>query len=275
MIQTPVIVTFANQKGGVGKTTLCATFANYLVAKGVNVIVVDCDFQNSIHYCRKSDIRKYGEGNIPYDVISFDSSDKEGMVELIDKLHNEPSLDVALVDSPGSLKVPGLVPLFVNTDLLVIPFHYDLITIPATASFLAFIEKLQSLVGEEMNVKIFLIPNLNNKTAGKRSELLLWDKAREVFSNYGEVTPKIPDRIDMQRFSTIAALDMQNSIVSPAFDKIYYAMFDTLAPLRQSRLSGIQLSENIKQENKPKAKPEPKPPPSKISKPRKKKTINN
>ena len=35
MIQTPVIVTFANQKGGVGKTTLCVTFANYLVTKGV------------------------------------------------------------------------------------------------------------------------------------------------------------------------------------------------------------------------------------------------
>lgn len=33
MIQTPVIVTFANQKGGVGKTTLCITFANYLVTK--------------------------------------------------------------------------------------------------------------------------------------------------------------------------------------------------------------------------------------------------
>lgn len=33
MIQTPVIVTFANQKGGVGKTILCVTFANYLVAK--------------------------------------------------------------------------------------------------------------------------------------------------------------------------------------------------------------------------------------------------
>ena len=46
MIQTPVIVTFANQKGGVGKTTLCVTFANYLVTMGVRVVVVDCDIHN-------------------------------------------------------------------------------------------------------------------------------------------------------------------------------------------------------------------------------------
>ena len=48
MIQTPVIVTFANQKGGVGKTTLCVTFANYLVTKGVRLVIIDCDFQHSI-----------------------------------------------------------------------------------------------------------------------------------------------------------------------------------------------------------------------------------
>lgn len=56
MIQTPVIVTFANQKGGVGKTTLCVTFANYLVTKGVRLVVIDCDFQHSIMKCRKTDL---------------------------------------------------------------------------------------------------------------------------------------------------------------------------------------------------------------------------
>ena len=66
MIQTPVIVTFANQKGGVGKTTLCVTFANYLVTKGVRVVVVDCDFQHSILKCRKADIKKYGVDAVPY-----------------------------------------------------------------------------------------------------------------------------------------------------------------------------------------------------------------
>ena len=70
MIQTPVIVTFANQKGGVGKTTLCVTFANYLVAKGVNVIVVDTDLQQSIFKNRKADIKKYGEASMPYCFMS-------------------------------------------------------------------------------------------------------------------------------------------------------------------------------------------------------------
>ena len=37
MIQTPVIVTFANQKGGVGKTTLCVTFANYLLTSSLKI----------------------------------------------------------------------------------------------------------------------------------------------------------------------------------------------------------------------------------------------
>ena len=65
MIQTPVIVTFANQKGGVGKTTLCVTFANYLVAKGVRVVIIDWDFQHLIMKCRKADIKKYERNNYP------------------------------------------------------------------------------------------------------------------------------------------------------------------------------------------------------------------
>jgi chromosome partitioning protein len=114
MIQTPVIVTFANQKGGVGKTTLCVTFANYLVTKGVRAVVIDCDFQHSIMKCRKADIKKYGENAVPYDVLAYEANDKQAMTVLMEKLHNDPSIDVVLMDSPGSLKAEGLIPMFVN-----------------------------------------------------------------------------------------------------------------------------------------------------------------
>lgn len=254
MMQTPVIVTFANQKGGVGKTTLCVTFANYLLTKGVNVVVVDCDFQHSILKCRRSDIRKYGEQAMPYDVVEREATDRQEMIELIEKLHNDPSIEVAVIDSPGSLKAGGLVPLFVNSDIIVIPFHYDLVTVPSTASFLMFLDRLRHAVGDDMKARLFIIPNLNDGRVGRRSELVIWDNTWETFSNYGYVTPKLPKRADMQRFSTVAALDMQLKIAEPVFDKIYSAIFDTTKPLRTSRLSGIQLVDNLNPKNKSKNK---------------------
>ncbi|WP_289741432.1 ParA family protein [uncultured Duncaniella sp.] len=250
MMQTPVIVTFANQKGGVGKTTLCVTFANYLLTKGVNVVVVDCDSQHSILKCRRSDIRKYGEQAMPYDVVEREATDRQEMIELVEKLHNDPSIEVAVIDSPESLKAGGLVPLFVNSDIIVIPFHYDLVTVPSTASFLMFLDRLRHAVGDDMKARLFIIPNLNDGRVGKRSELVIWDNTRETFSNYGYVTPKLPKRADMQRFSTVAALDMQLKIVEPVFDKIYSAIFDTTKPIRTSRLSGIQLVDNLNPKEK-------------------------
>ena len=65
------IITFANQKGGVGKTTLCTLFANYLVAKGKRTIVIDCDGQQTIFEKRKADYKKYKEQKEPYKVQAF------------------------------------------------------------------------------------------------------------------------------------------------------------------------------------------------------------
>lgn len=245
MMQTPIIVTFANQKGGVGKTTLCVTFANYLVTKGVRVVVVDCDFQHSILKCRNSDIKKYGADTVPYSVLAKDATDKDGMTSLMGQLHNDPSIEVALIDSPGSLKAVGLPPIFVNSDIIVIPFHYDLVTVPSTAGFVMFLDRLRQAMGGSMTARLFIVPNLSDGRVGKRSELLIWEKTRETFSTYGDVTPKLPKRADMERFSTIAALDMQNEIVRPVFDRIYAAMFDSTNPIRKVQLSGIQLVENV------------------------------
>ena len=162
MIQTPVIVTFANQKGGVGKTTLCVTFANYLVTKGVRVVVIDCDFQHSIMKCRKADIRKYGEQEMPYEVWAYEANDKAMMTSLMEKLHNDPEIDIVLMDTPSSLKAEGLIPMFVNSDIIIVPFHYDLVTVPSTASFLMFVDRLKKAVGERMKARLFIIPNLND-----------------------------------------------------------------------------------------------------------------
>ena len=41
----------------------------------------------------------------------------------------------------------------------------------------------------------------------------------------------------------MAALDMQGSIVAPVFERIYVSIFDTEKPIRETVLSGIQLTE--------------------------------
>lgn len=73
-------------------------------------MVIDCDSQHSILKCRKADIKKYGETVTPYDVLAYEANDKQAMTTLMEKLHNDPSIDVVLMDSPGSLKVDGLIP---------------------------------------------------------------------------------------------------------------------------------------------------------------------
>ena len=245
MLQTPVIITFANQKGGVGKTTLCVTFANYLVMQGVRVAVVDCDFQQSIAKCRKADIRKYGEEQTPYDVIPLDSESREKMTATMEKLRNDPSIDVFVMDAPGSLHADGLVPMFANSDIIAVPLHYDLVTVPSTAGFLMFIDRLRKAVEGRMKVRLFIIPNQHDGRVGKRAELIVWENARETFARYGTVTARVPKRADMERFSTMAALDMQADIVRPVFEQIYLSIFDTTEPLRPHNLSGFQLWENV------------------------------
>ena len=48
-------VVFANQKGGVGKSTLCILFANYLASKGKDVCIIDTDLQKTILMQRQKD----------------------------------------------------------------------------------------------------------------------------------------------------------------------------------------------------------------------------
>lgn len=77
------IISFANQKGGVGKTTLCTTFANYLSEKSESLLVLDCDNQQSIVERRRMDEKKYPEANYPYQVEALDIGDVEKVSALM------------------------------------------------------------------------------------------------------------------------------------------------------------------------------------------------
>lgn len=217
----PLIITFANQKGGVGKTTLCITFANFLNQKGVKVRIYDLDPQNSIGECRKSDLTKYGEAYIPYGIESLRFKDDNDVVSLLSTIYSEKNLDIVLFDTPGSMASPGIVALLANSDFLMIPFHYDLMTIKSTMKYLVLIERLRASMEKKMKTRLFFIPNLQDYRAGTRHELSVYGVARDKLMQFGIVTPKIAIREDMKRFSTISDLDRQNKITADAFGCIF------------------------------------------------------
>ena len=116
-----MVIIFGNQKGGVGKTTLCTLFANYLAAKGKKTLVVDCDNQQTISEKRKVDRIKKPDTKFLYNVQTFNIANAENVNKLMTELRRMDG--VVLVDSPGNLAQQGLIPLFVFSDYVVCPFY--------------------------------------------------------------------------------------------------------------------------------------------------------
>ena len=79
-----VKVVFANQKGGVGKSTLCILFANYLAYKRKDVCLIDTDLQKTILMQRKKDMEIYEGEEEPYTIQDFDVDSPELMQQLVE-----------------------------------------------------------------------------------------------------------------------------------------------------------------------------------------------
>ena len=78
------IIVFANQKGGVGKSTLCILFANYLAYKRKPVCIIDTDLQKTIMMQRRKDEKVFEGQDEPYSIQDFDVSDPDTMQQLMD-----------------------------------------------------------------------------------------------------------------------------------------------------------------------------------------------
>lgn len=208
-------IVFANQKGGVGKSTLCMLFANYLAWKKQDVCIIDTDLQKTIMMQRKKDREIYDDMEEPYTVQDFDVQDPELMQQLMESASQTEGF--VLFDSPGNVSEDGLVPMFTGADFIICPYEYEEKTLDSTGTFIQVINALRQAT-PEMTARLFFVPNRIDVRIGTADELRMWKQTDAIFKQLGAVTPRITARASLKRINTFEVTASQRDAVKGAFD---------------------------------------------------------
>ena len=136
-----MIITFATQKGGAGKTTLAIAFANYIsVVSKRKINVFDFDYQKSFYNKWKEDelleLPKLYEVEIAGEEKRL-FSDFEQLIDL------KESKDVNVFDLAGTLD-EKYSDLLIYSDVIIIPFEYSDVSVKSTLVFKNVLGMLES-----------------------------------------------------------------------------------------------------------------------------------
>lgn len=198
-------IIFGNQKGGVGKTSLAILFANYLAEKNRKVIAIEMDVQKSIATTRRHEVEEGNTSDNPYEIVYTALADYPKFAAAL----KNTSVNL-VIDLPGKLDDPNLVPVLKDADVIVCPFDYDLRSFVSTGTFASVVKQLDS------KKHIIFIPNRIRSNINYE----LKDKVNEKLQSLGEVTEPINERVALKRLSTFQITEEQKSIVSKIFDLI-------------------------------------------------------
>ncbi|WP_185266878.1 ParA family protein, partial [Chryseobacterium indologenes] len=138
-----MIITFATQKGGTGKTTLAIAFANYLSRISTRKIkVFDFDYQKSFFNKWRED----ADSELPklYEVEVIGEDDDEPPFEDLEQVVDlKESKDLFLFDLAGTLD-QRYSDVLVYSDFIIIPFEYSDVSVKSTLVFKNLLGLLES-----------------------------------------------------------------------------------------------------------------------------------
>lgn len=217
------IITFANQKGGVGKTTLALCFALYLTKHAYKYYVryCDCDPQFSAFNKRTKELEKY-DGIPPYELTPININDAGTFTTFCNSLKSVDDT-INIIDLPGYIKNPNIIPAITLSDYIMIPFQWENLSVASTVSFLSLIDKIKETYKERFKAKVFLIPNFYVSNVGTAEEKKRWERYTQMFCEQGYlVVPPVPNRKNLQRFSTLTYFDNLEEELKPTFNTIIH-----------------------------------------------------
>lgn len=200
-----MIITFTNQKGGTGKTTNCIMFANYLSEIGVSLQVLDFDFQLSAFRKRERDVNTY-DNEPPYAILDYSNLDKG--LEYIKSYNKENPMNL-LVDLPGQINDRRIMQVIMLSDVIITPFTYEDMALQSTFETVNFMSKLG------VPAQVFMVPNMMNKSVKYDRSIV-----EPELNKFGVVTKDIPERVALQRITTLGLQKEEMKLVEPAYSQI-------------------------------------------------------
>ena len=138
------VISFTNQKGGSGKTTLSANLAVLWSNSGYKVAVIDADAQNSLTYWLEARKKYYGEDDIGITSYNFDVRNLKEEIKQIKSKYN-----FIIIDSPPSITF-DTIQIIKASDRVFVPVIPSPLDVMATVPFLNLVKQ------EKKNPIIFL-----------------------------------------------------------------------------------------------------------------------
>ena len=214
-----MLVVFANQKGGVGKTTLAIAYANHLANCGRQVLLIDTDIQRSCTFRRANELENWEQDAVLYHIENHNLVSVEDSINLMKNAHriSKENNGTVIIDVPGNITESYLTPIFVNADFIVCPFMYQALVLDSTSIFIKVMFQLMKQ-NKDMHAKMIFIPNMVDKKFGTRDELEAFRKnADEVFESIGILTPRVYNKAELKRISTILYTPKQKEELNACF----------------------------------------------------------
>lgn len=187
----PYVIAFANQKGGVGKTTSCVNIASSAAARGLNVLLIDEDPQGNS--TSGVGISKKNISKSTYDVLVSEDSPDECIIktnfknlsvvpstielagaefELFDVAHRENRLknfiakcsgyDLVVIDCPPSLSLLTINAL-TAADGVIIPMQCEYYALEGLTQLMMSIRRVKELYNRNLSVLGILVTMYNGR----------------------------------------------------------------------------------------------------------------
>lgn len=216
------VISIANQKGGIGKTTLTVLLCNTLSQEpyNLNIKLLDIDFQKSAFFLRETDSKS--RDKFSYDIIQFNQiKDQKAFFKLLADLSE--TTDYLFIDPPGN--VINLEPFILSLDYCFIPFKAGDFDFHSTLEFIKFFKehskKRKSFDLPESEMFYFINDYVN--TSNFKNMLQFFHQNRLEakpltfnYFNFNEII-KIPHRTFIQNINSYDSIE--------SFDKNHFNEF--------------------------------------------------